>query len=95
MSYSRWSNSVWYSFYNSYGGEIKNEQVLSLWYGFHTKDWTYEELKTLIDNNVVCDTILKVYETCTITEAIEAECYIKRFMEDVEEDFDNTELTNE
>ena len=42
MSYSRWSNSSWYSFYNVNGR-------LSLWLDMeHTIDWEYDDL---IDKN--------------------------------------------
>ena len=46
MSYSRWSNSNWYSFYNCMSGETKDSQLLSLWYAGSDNlvDLTYDEL---------------------------------------------------
>lgn len=47
MSYSRWSNSDWYSFWNnSPPDSVKDDQVLSLWYaGEDLTDFTYKEVK--------------------------------------------------
>lgn len=32
MSYSRWSYTNWYTFWNVGGGDTKDEQMLSVWY---------------------------------------------------------------
>lgn len=89
MSYSRWSNSGWYTFRNASSGKTKDEQVLSLWYNIdNMRDMTYEELKDLVDSQrpTALDMILWKYD-CTVPEAEEAVGYIKKFIQDVEEEF--------
>ena len=82
MSYSRWSNSVWYSFYNGSSGDTRDSQVLSLWYDMeHTIDWTYADLQDVTAANIV-----DVYK-CTDAQADEAMRYIAYFMQDVVEDY--------
>jgi len=82
MSYSRWSNSTWYTFYNVSSGELREEQVLSLWYSIDTcYDWTYEDLL-----DVTSEFLMREY-TCTSEEASEAMEYIESFLKDVEKDF--------
>ena len=39
MSYSRWSCSNWYAFHNTYSGEDKDSQLLSLWHVSENKDF--------------------------------------------------------
>jgi len=90
MSYSRWSNSKWYSFWNVSSGKTKDEQVLSLWYNIdNIRDLTYEELKELVEDKSIHDSILWKYD-CTVPEAEEAVGYIKEFIRDVEEEFGST-----
>ena len=54
MSYSRWSNSSWYTFWavrgeESLQGDI-NEEVFVGWYDMdHTIDWTYKEVDNLLN----------------------------------------------
>ena len=51
MSYSRWSNSSWYTFWNASSGKTRETQVLSAWYSLdHCTDWTYEEVQRLFKN---------------------------------------------
>jgi hypothetical protein len=70
MSYSRWSDSAWYAFYNVNG-------CLSLWYDMnHTIDIRYEEALTINKED-----ILRVYG-CTDEEAEEAMKYVGYFLED-------------
>ena len=85
MSYSRWSYSVWYTFWNSANsGESKDEQVLSLWYSMDkTIDWTYPELL-----NVTAEDIQRRYE-CDIEDAQEAMTYIDRFIKAVDNEFED------
>lgn len=81
MSYSRWSNSTWYSFWSSYGGASRADQVLSLWADFkQCKDWTYDQIKdwTIQD---VCE----AYDGVTYEEAEEGWGYIQLWLEDVEQ----------
>ena len=84
MSYSRWINSAWYSFWNSSSGEKKEEQVLSLWADLEqTKDWTYEQLLSF-----TVEDIGKAYTGITLAEAEEGWGYIQEFLQDVDEEFD-------
>jgi len=84
MSYSRWMNSAWYSFWNSSSGEKKEEQVLSLWADLEqTKDWTYEQLLRF-----TVEDIGKVYTGITLAEAEEAWGYIQEFLQDVDEKYE-------
>lgn len=70
MSYSRWSNSSWYSFYNVNG-------KLSLWYDMdHCIDIDYEDALT-----ITAEEIVGVYG-CSTEEATEALHYVACFIED-------------
>ena len=85
MSYSRWSFSVWYSFWNSdSSGKSKDDQVLSLWYSMDkTIDWTYPELL-----DVTTEDVQRRYN-CEIEDAEEAMDYIKKFIKAVDEEFES------
>jgi len=76
MSYSRWSNSSWYSFYNVNG-------KLSLWYDMdHIIDFEYDEVSTMLEQeDKIPEFLMSVYK-CTIEEATEAIQYMKYFAED-------------
>jgi len=81
MSYSRWNNSVWYSFYNT-------ENKFSLWYDMDKLiDWHYHDLVDMItDEETCCEQLVLLYG-CTLAEAQEALHYIKDFILDRETDF--------
>lgn len=83
MSYSRWGQSMWYTFWNSASsGKFKDDQVLSLWYSFDAiVDWPYSELL-----NITVKDIQRRYE-CEIEEAEEAIIYINKFIKDVNREF--------
>ena len=85
MSYSRWSFSVWYSFWNSANsGKSKDEQVLSLWYSMDkTIDWMYSDLV-----DITAEDIQRRYR-CEIEDAEEGMNYVKRFIEDVNKEFES------
>ena len=85
MSYSRWSFSVWYSFWNaSSSGKKKNDQVLSLWFSMDkTIDWEYDDLL-----EVTVKDIQKFYN-CEIEDAKEAMTYINEFIKAVDEEFES------
>lgn len=83
MSYSRWSSSVWYSFWSADSGPTKDEQVLSLWYSLDMCiDWTYEEL---IKMDVADLTI--AYAGVPYNEILEAKSLINQFISDVDNEF--------
>ncbi len=85
MSYSRWSYSVWYSFWNSASsGKSKDEQVLSLWFSMDkTIDWPYPELL-----DVTAEDIQRRYK-CDIEDAQEAMDYVNRFIKAVNNEFED------
>ena len=87
MSYSRWSFSVWYSFWNdASSGKSKDEQVLSLWYLLDkTIDWTYPELL-----DVTAEDVQRRYD-CEIEDAEEAMTYINEFIKDVNKEYESVE----
>ena len=91
MSYSRWSNSTWYTFWSVSDAKCKEDEVLSLWLSIDsTKDWTYNELKSW-----TFETVLENYKDITQAEAEEALEYIKYFLEDVEREYDTASGTEE
>ena len=84
MSYSRWSWSVWYSFWNDSSSKDKDDQVLSLWYSLDkTIDWIYSDLV-----NVTVEDIQRRYN-CEIEDAQEAMTYVNRFIKDVNQKFES------
>lgn len=85
MSYSRWSFSVWYSFWNSANsGKSKDEQVLSLWYSMDkTIDWMYSDLV-----DITAEDIQRRYK-CDIEDAQEGMDYVKRFIKDVNKEYES------
>ena len=77
MSYSRWSNSTWYSFYNVNG-------KLSLWYDMeHVIDWEHDDLIDIMSQDPAKIPLffMEVYK-CTEAEALEAMTYINMYLED-------------
>ena len=85
MSYSRWSFSVWYSFWNaSSSGKKKNDQVLSLWFSMDkTIDWVYTDLL-----DVTAKDIQRRYN-CEIEDAEEAMTYVNEFIKDVDKEYES------
>jgi len=74
MSYSRWSNSTWYAFYNVNG-------CLSLWSDMnHTIDWEYKDVK-----DITVQKLIDVYD-CSEVEATEAMTYINEYLQDYKKD---------
>ena len=85
MSYSRWSYSVWYTFWNSASsGKSKDDQILSLWYSMDkTIDWAYSELLDVTVNDV------QRRYNCEIEDAEEAMTYINEFIKDVNKEYES------
>ena len=85
MSYSRWSYSVWYTFWNSASsGKSKDDQILSLWYSMDkTIDWAYSELL-----DVTVDDVQRRYN-CEIEDAEESMTYINEFIKDVNKEYES------
>lgn len=83
MSYSRWSNSTWYSFWSNINVTRKEDEVLCLWADLsQTKEWTYEQLL-----GFTVEDIGKEYVGITLAEAEEAWVYIQNFIEDVDNEY--------
>jgi len=88
MSYSRWSTSNWYSFYNSNTEALpKEQQVLSLWHVSESKDFTYEELKDFGQNK-----LWSLYPEASSNDILEGLDIIELFMADVDVDFTEDDL---
>ena len=88
MSYSRWSTSNWYSFYNSNTEHLpKEQQVLSLWHVSESKDFTYEELKSFGQNK-----LWSLYPEASSNDILEGLEIIELFMADVDVDFTEDDL---
>ena len=88
MSYSRWSTSNWYSFYNTKGIDSeKKEQSLSMWHVTETKTFTYEELKSFGEKKL--RTIYPLADDEDIEEGLHI---ISLFIADVDIDFAEDDL---
>lgn len=90
MSYSRWSNSNWYSFYNCMSGETKDSQLLSLWYAGSDNlvDLTYDQL---IEIKSPKELAFYYEDFVPLEDLVEAMEYIQWFIDDVDGEFDNDE----
>jgi hypothetical protein len=90
MSYSRWSNSSWYTFWDaSRSGETQAFQELAVWYDVdHMISWSYHELQNLLskDHSYVVHLLEMKYE-CSPDEATEVLDYMQDFINDVNKEF--------
>ena len=84
MTYSRWSNSNWYSFHvTGNDSASKDEQVLSLWHCMDTMiDWTYKQLILINKSGISLS-----YPEVSDDDIDEAMVIIKRFITEVNNDF--------
>lgn len=92
MSYSRWGNSSWYTFWNDSSGEDRDSQVLSAWYSMSEEDcidWQYWELQELIKKSFddIIKHIMIRYKNCSPDEAGELQEIMQLFISDVKSDF--------
>ena len=89
MSYSRWSNSSWYTFWNVSGGNTRETQLFSAWYSLDgCVDWTFEEVARLFTHSP--DTIINLLENkygCSGDEANELQEYMQQWRSDVNQKF--------
>ena len=86
MSYSRWSNSNWYSFWSTSSAAGRDNQVLCLWYSMDPRDirdFTYKDLQTM-----TAEKIMEMY-ACSSSDAEEAMDYVRQFISDVNFDTNN------
>ena len=90
MSYSRWGNSCWYTFYCDGSLSLKKEnQVMACWYSLDkTIDWTYKEILELLAAGQPPvwspNKKIRARYNCTIVEADELIDYMKKFLADVD-----------
>ena len=83
MSYSRWSDSKWYTYWSTSSGPLKEDQILCLWYSMDMcKDWTYQQLKQM---NI--DDLMIEYGGVPYNDILEAQQYISAFINDVDNDY--------
>jgi len=73
MSYSRFQNSNWYTFWNTSSGAEKNDQVFTV---FGLENFTYLELSTDLDGCIA-----------KVNGDGELKNYMKDFMRDVDAEF--------
>lgn len=89
MSYSRWSNSAWYTYWNASSGKSIDTQVLTVhysmdqrWsyiYGDSVDDFLFDVAEDIRNNNEIAEVKLD--------ELVELRGYIQLFNQDVEEEF--------
>lgn len=89
MSYSRWSNSSWYTFWAVRGEKLTpsdiNEEVFAGWYNIDKCiDWSYKEVDALLHR--APDAIIKhlaMLYGCSLDEANELQEYMQEWRTDV------------
>lgn len=86
MSYSRWSNSTWYTFWCAPLNKNKLIKDLQIFEVCSVMSFTYKELKESIDKCVdkIREISLDVYSE---DEYNELKQYMKEFISDVDEEF--------
>jgi len=95
MSYSRWSNSVWYTFWCSTDSEEMDEQLFDV---CGICSFTYAELKQGLDKCIdkikgiiaednQSEPITFTSDKYTEDEYDELKIYMKRFIKDIEEEY--------
>lgn len=81
MSYSRWSNSVWYTFWSNSRTRLKEEQIFEV---CSVVSFKYKEIKENINGCIA--TIKKLSPDNTIKEFKELKRYMKTFIAHVNSD---------
>ncbi len=84
MSYSRWISSNWYSFWNSSEvSDLKDDQVLSLWFNLETIfDFPYKEVVSFGPNK-----LKTLYPDASDEDINESLDIIQQFIHDVDNSF--------
>lgn len=92
MSYSRWSNSSWYVFWDSTtSGDKLEDQSLACWYSMeedHQISWSYERVDSLLKEDP--DYIIRMIQIrydCSPDEANELQEYMQVWRTDVKRQF--------
>jgi hypothetical protein len=81
MAYSRWTTSVWYTYYCVTYSDKRDDQIFDI---CSIKSFTYGELKK--DINGCLTEIKKLCPEATDKEIDELEGYMKRFVDDIKTD---------
>lgn len=86
MSYSRWSTSVWYTFWTTYSGPNKDDQTFDV---CDVAAFTYEQLRRDLDGCVARAVEIAQNGGSKIGEAETTELrgYMKTFMKEVDAEF--------
>jgi len=84
MSYSRFSNSYWYTFWDCSSGNTKEDQIFCIC-GFPTIHFSYEDLTD--DINSCLDYVKKEYPNATKSQISELQTYMEEFITDVNSNF--------
>lgn len=93
MSYSRWSNSSWYTFWYANGAKTKDDQVLAVWFA-GTEEcpvFRYDVLlKTRGDPELLAEVVRTIDpHTNNASDAHfrELSTYVDRWLSEVEEEY--------
>jgi len=100
MSYSRWSNSIWYTYWSASSGETKDEQIFCICDLSRPFNFTYKELKenihrclgVVIEESKCEKNVSVLGESVTYKGLVYTEKEIDElqgYMEDFIEDMDN------
>lgn len=92
MSYSRWSYSNWYSFWNSNSlPNDKGGQILSLWHtDVEAKEFSYEDLQSMDKNK-----LNNIFASISDDDINEGMQIISEFIHDVDKKFqENDEISS-
>ena len=82
VSYSRWLNSAFYTFWNSGSPEDKDNNIFTCFYSLDSHhDFTFKECKEIIKNP---DKLQKIIPEIKPSEELELAGYMKEFISDVE-----------
>lgn len=92
MSYSRWSNSSWYTFWALRGEQDPqsiDEEIFAGWYGMDKCiDWTYVEVDNLLHKDPeYIIRLLQLRYDCSPDEAGELQEYMQLWRTDVKREY--------
>jgi hypothetical protein len=92
MSYSRWSNSSWYVFWeSSTSGDLKENQQLACWYDLsdeHMISWSYTQVDELLQKSPdVIINHIQIRYNCSPDEANELQDWMQEWRSDVRKEY--------
>jgi hypothetical protein len=95
MSYSRWSDSAWYTYWSASGGSEKETQLLTVHYSIDgSHDWTYALLNEKSPQELK-DFLQSSFADASADEISELIGYVDEFIKDIENDFKTPLSANE